>query len=215
MTFAQLYAYITERFALSLTEAQIKEHINEVYKDLTRLFTPDYIETNNTLSVAAHARTVDLTFAVRKVQYVKTRSGTTYRLLREIRKDALLLPYAAEGTPVRWGLDGVLTTGYLRLFVDPAADAEIGLSIDYEPVPAALALDADTPQYIPAEYHFLIALGALAEGLAFQEDWENAKYWEGRYRDEVNTMIINLALNAPDNFPNLSKKLMVGGGSKK
>lgn len=210
MTLAELYNYAIDRFALSLTEVQIKEHLNEVYKDLTRIFTPDFITTDNTLSVAAGARTVNLTFPCRKVQYVKSRSGTTYTLLREVKKEALLLPHVTAGTPIRWGIDGVLTSGYLRLFVDPAAAAETGLSIDYEPAPATLA-DGDAPLYIPAEYHHLIALGGLALCLAAQEDWQNAQYWDGRFRDEVNTMIINLGLVASDNFPNIGLKIMAGG----
>ena len=212
MTYLELYTYVTGRFSLSLSAAQIKEHINEVYKDLTRIFTPDYIETNNTISVLITARTVDLTFAARKVWAVKRRSGTTYTPMREIRKDALLLPYVAAGVPARWGIDGQAATGYLRLFVDPSALAATDISVDYEPVPATMTADGDIPKYIPVEYHHLIALGALAIGLAAQEDWQNAQYWEGRFRDEVNSMIVTLSLNAPDNFPNISK--MAGGGKK-
>jgi hypothetical protein len=210
MTYLELYTYITGRFALSLTAAQIKEHVNEIYRDLSRLFTPRFIETNAALSTVAHTATLDLTFDARKIHAVKTNVATVRTLLREVDRNAMLTPAPAEGTPKYWAVKGKTATGYFTLLFDPPPAAAVALDIDYEPVPAVMTADADIPRYIPLEYQYLIALGALAEGLATQEDWQNAQYWEGRYRDEVNQMILQLGLEA---IPDM--KMMTAGGGKK
>lgn len=94
----------------------------------------------------------------------------------------------------------------IKFAVIPTSTSAYNLTVQYEPVPTILSSSSDVPQYIPVEYHHLIAWGTLAilASLPGQEDWEVAQAWEARFRFGVNEMIDNLGLVAPENYPSIA-----------
>lgn len=204
MNLQQLDNYITDRYTSSLTEENRKNHINEVYFDLTRAFTPDITETNDsTLSTVADEAIVALSWGARQIKRIFVQDGPVRHRLRRVSEQALLRSGDSD-LPRFWAPYGNTQSGgvnYLRFFLSPAPDAIYPLVLDYEPVPDILAANTDIPEYFPAEYHYLIAWGVLAILASQQEDWEVAQAWEARFRGTVNEMLTTLGIAAPENYP--------------
>ena len=206
MNFQELDSYITSRYTSSLAILDRKAHINEVYLDLSRVFTPDITEENATLSTVVAQNIVTMTFATRQIKHIHTSTVGVRTPLRRIMQEAIVYP-VTSGKPTRWAPFGntqVTGANRARVLLNPTPNAIFGLVVAYEPVPAALSLDADVPKYIPEDYHKLIAWGSIAILASNQEDWDVGQMWETRYRSGVNEMIATLGLNAPENFPSLA-----------
>ena len=206
MQFSEIDNYITSRYTSSLSTADRKAHINEVYLDLSRVFTPDITEESAALSTVVAQNVVTMTFATRQIKHIHTSAAGVRTPLRRIMQEAIVYP-VTSGKPTRWAPFGntqVVGANRAQVLLNPTPNAIINLVIAYEPVPANLSLDADVPKYIPEGYHHLIAWGSIAILASNQEDWDVAQMWEARFRSGVNEMIATLGLNAPENFPSLA-----------
>ena len=208
MQFSAIDSYVTGRYTSSLATADRKKHINEVYLDLSRVFTADITEENATISTVSAQNVVTMTFGTRQIKRIYTSAAGVRTPLRRIREEAIVYP-VTSGTPTRWAPFGnTQVTGVNRaqVILNPTPNAILSLVIAYEPVPAELSADADVPRYIPEEYHNLIAWGSIAilASLPGTEDWNVGQMWEARFRNGVNEMIATLGLNAPENFPSLA-----------
>lgn len=184
--------YVTKRLAFSVTPQERMKHINEVYLDLTRFFTIDHTE-KITVTAAEF-----VTVPARKVEFIICEGER----LRKVHKQSFLYPLAA-GKPKYWA-----EWGNNEIVFAPIPDAEYDLEIYIEPEPEALATNDAVVKYIPEEYQYLVAWGALAVLAATQEDWSLAQYWETKYRDGVNEMLRYLGLSK--RFSNL--RFLAGGG---
>lgn len=103
MNLGELQTYITDRYTPSLESSEYKEHINEVYRDLSRLFTADYIEESTSLSTSTGSALVSSTWEMRQLKSVHAHIGGTRTPLKQVHKEALVYPLA-EGTPKFWAL---------------------------------------------------------------------------------------------------------------
>lgn len=190
MQLSEIISYITDRYTPVLATTKVTKHINEIYLDITRPFTLD-ITKEATINTVAKQKTVDFTMSARNVKYILG--------LRRIDKRAIVYPQG-EGKPKRWDM----LESNAKAILDPIPDAVYTHTVQYEPLPLVLALDADEPLYIPSEYHHLIAWGTMAIVASIDEDDETAAMWEARYRDGVNQMVLHLGLTAPENYPSLA-----------
>lgn len=286
MNLNEIDSYITARYVSFLSDEERIRHLNEVYLDLSRIFTVDSIEelsgegidtkpNDNSFVMPIVARAIDSVFVKEeKDGYVigdaellarlvvaadislldipglmgievddimdkydlnkdstldvndkvkveqKIENNSFHKRLKKVNKNAIIFPqqrgagysdgsfFKRIGTDdiflkvKRWAVNRSVGNRFELIF-DPIPRGTIPLLIRYEPMPAGLEADSDVPQYIPEEYHYLIAWGSLAliASLPGQEDWEVAQVWESRYRDGVNNMISALGMNAPDNYP--------------
>lgn len=190
MQLLEIKTYISERF-ISILEAEgILQHINEIYLDITRPFTLD-ITKEAEIETVAEEKVITLALDSRNIKYI--------RGLRHVDRRAIVYPQGA-GKPKRWN---VLESN-TKVLLDPIPDDVYLYTVEYEPLPVKLALDADIPLYIPSEYHHLIAWGTIAILASIQEDFKASDTWEARYRDGINNMLTHLGISAPENYPNLS-----------
>ena len=207
MQFSDIDSYVTGRYTSSLDATDRKVHINEVYLDLTRAFTPDITEINDdTLSTTEDEDTLTLTWKARQVKRVFLLNDAARVRLRRVSEQALIRG-GDGGLPRYWtpyGNTQSAGANYLRFLVNPAPDGVYPVIVEYEPVPVALSADTDIPAYIPEEYHYLIAWGVIAILASHQEDWNVANAWEARFRGAVNEMLATLGITAPENYPNLA-----------
>ena len=207
MQFSDIDSYVTGRYISSLDVPGRKAHINEVYFDLTRAFTPDITEINDdTLSTVEDEDTLTLTWKARQIKKVSLLNDTARVRLRRVSEQALIRD-GESGLPRYWSPYGNTQNAgvnYLRFLLNPAPDGIYPVIVEYEPSPVALSADTDVPAYIPEEYHHLIAWGVIAILASHQEDWNAANAWEARFRGAVNEMLLTLGITAPENYPNLA-----------
>ena len=207
MQFSDIDSYVTSRYVSSLEAADRKAHINEVYLDLTRAFTPDIIEVNDdSLSTVENEDSITLTWKARQTKRVFLLDDAVRLRLRRVSEQALTRG-GESALPRYWAPYGNTQnagSNYLRFLVNPVPDGIYPVIVEYEPVPVALSGDADVPAYIPEEYHHLIAWGVIAILASMQEDWNVAQAWEARFRGAVNEMLTTLGIVAPENYPNLT-----------
>jgi len=298
MNLLELDNYVTSRYISEFEDMERRQHINEIYLDLTRVFTPDSIEElydPGEVATQAGVNSFIMPVAARKVAAVfveeqaegytindknvideyllerltlknikdgmgiteeecmdifdtnqdgslditdtanillKINRNSARKRLKMVNKNAITHPqqrgagYNAEtekffkrvGTDnillktKRWAFNRMVQSGgknRIEVIFDPVPRGSIPLYIRYEPIPELLADNTDVPQYIPEEYHYLIAWGAIAL-LASQpgtEDWNVAQAWEARFRAGVNEMLQILGLTSPDNYPSI---VMIG-----
>ena len=75
MQFSVIDDYVTDRYASELATADRKKHINEVYLDLSRIFTPDITEESAALSTVVAQNVVTMTFATRQIKHIHVCRG--------------------------------------------------------------------------------------------------------------------------------------------
>lgn len=207
MQFSDIDSYVTSRYVSSLEAADRKAHINEVYLDLTRAFTPDIIEVNDdSLSTVENEDSITLTWKARQIKRIFLLDDAARIRLRRISEQALTRG-GDSALPKYWAPYGNTQSAgsnYLRFLVNPVPDGIYPVIVEYEPSPVALTAGTDVPAYIPEEYHHLIAWGTIAILASHQEDWNVANAWEARFRGAVNEMLLTLGITAPENYPNLA-----------
>lgn len=205
--------YIKTRYPTDLGEHEFTQHINEVYRDVTTLFTPDTTETYQDVSfITVDGQAIyQLPVLSRTIKQVHMDDSGVIRL-RTMMEESLLYP-RTEGTPVRWypfgfkdGEPGV----YQEFGLDPVPDTDAAgkdLIVLYEPIPVAMEANDDEPEYVPEEMHYLICWGALAILAGKQEDYNNSQYWEAKYRNAFNEKLVNLGRSRHANFPEATRKI--------
>lgn len=214
MNLSDLRIYITARYATPLTGTEIDQHINEAYKDLSRIFTPDANAEESIPTASGGFR-----YYVPDCRSIKeVRTSAAGERLREISYAAVLHP-RRSGTPTRWfpyGESSSAGTDVLMAFgLDPIPDASESVFVRFEPEPVDLSGDSAIPDYIPEEYHHLIAWGALAAIAGHAEDYGVAQYWDTQYRSAYNGILVKLGRTAPTNFPTVSMTSQPPQGGKK
>jgi len=151
--------YIKTRYPTELGEAEFTAHLNEVYRDVSTLFTPDTTEVYGdaafiTVDGQAVYQLPELSRAIKQVHLDTVASGIVR--LRTMMEESILYP-RATGIPVRWYPFGFrdATPGIKQEFgLDPVPDAAVADSVGrelivyYEPVPVALEANDDEPEYV-------------------------------------------------------------------
>ena len=208
MTFQELLIYIKNRYPSSLSETEVEEHINEVYKDLSRLFTKDVIEEEEKQTNLGEEN-YTLSSPSRRIREVHLDVNERKRL-RSMKAEARIFP-RKEGTPKRWfpyGVDKGQSNIKQMFGLDPIPDSQYAIYILYEPLPEGMAEDTDIPSYIPEEHHYLIGWGAMALIAGKEEDYNAAQHWDIRYRSAVNEILVSMGIY-PENVPEASKQSAV------
>ena len=138
MQFSDIDSYVTGRYTSSLDATDRKVHINEVYLDLTRAFTPDITEINDdTLSTTEDEDTLTLTWKARQVKRVFLLNDAARVRLRRVSEQALIRG-GDGGLPRYWTPYGNIQSAganYLRFLVNPAPDGIYPVIVEYEPLP--------------------------------------------------------------------------------
>lgn len=212
MDLVTLRTYITARYATPLASVEIDQHINEAYQDLSRIFTPDSSGEESVNTVTGGDQYY---VACRTIKEIRT--AITGSRLRETSYAAVLHP-RRSGTPARWYPIGESLGGGSDVMIvfglDPLPDVSDSVYVRFEPVPRELIVDADVPDYIPEEYHHLIAWGALATIAGHAEDYSVAQYWDTQYRSAYNGILIKLGRTAATHFPTTVAASAPQGGKK-
>lgn len=184
----ELLLYVTDRYPSSLSETSIEGHVNEVYRDLSQLFTPENIVVESGLSAPAFQEEITVPVGARSIRRVYLGTGANRSPLRSISRAALNYP-RADGTPRRWFYAGTVVSGTnvrFQIGLDPLQDGGQTLTVEYEPEPEVMSADTDVPVMVPTEHHHLIAWGAIALVAGQQQDYTVAQNWEVRYRAAFN-----------------------------
>ena len=211
--------YIRTRYATDLGEAEFTAHINEVYRDVSTLFTPDVTETyeDDSFITVTEQAVYRLPVLSRQIKQVHFETGEGNVRLRTMMEESLIYP-RRKGVPIYWysfGFkDASPASGIKQEFgLDPVPDDSVADSVGkklivlYEPVPVALEANDDQPEYVPEELHYLICWGTLAILAGKQEDYNTAQYWEAKYRSAYNEKLMNLGKSRYANFPEATRKL--------
>ena len=217
MTLQELRNYIKSRYATDASDVEIDDHINEVYRDIYRIFTPDTTEeySDAAFVTVSEQPVYELPKSTRSIKQVHiTPAAGSRTRLRSMKEDALLYP-RLSGTPIRWYPYGfkeaVAGTDVVQKFgLDPIPDtaaADGAIHVLYEPSPDAMADNDDSPTYIPEEMHYLIAWGALAVLAGKQEDYNQAQHWDARYRNAYNEALVKLGKSRHANFPEAARSV--------
>ena len=217
MNLQEMSNYIRTRYPTDLGELEFTAHLNEVYRDVSTLFTPDVTELYEDagfITVTAQA-IYQLPELSRQIKQVHFETGGGNIRLRTMMEESLIYP-RREGVPIYWYPFGFkdATPGIKQEFgLDPvpiAATADsVGkkLIVLYEPVPEALENNADEPEYVPEEAHHLICWGTLGILAAKQEDYNTAQHWTGRYTNAYNDMLVRMGRSRYANFPEAGRRI--------
>lgn len=217
MDLQAMSSYIRTRYATDLGEAEFTAHINEVYRDVSTLFTPDVTETYEeaTFITADKQAVYQLPVLSRQIKQVHFETAEGNIRLRTMLEESLLYP-RRTGVPIYWYSFGFkdASPGIKQEFgLDPVPDVAVADSVGkklivlYEPVPVALEANTDQPEYVPEELHYLICWGTLAILAGKQEDYNTAQYWEAKYRSAYNEKLTNLGRSRYANFPEAARKV--------
>lgn len=214
MDLQTMRAYIRSRYASALTDVELDDHINEAYRDLSLLFTPDTVEDDATLLTVVGQATYTLTKDSRRIREVHLGTGASRIRLRSVRHEAIVYP-RASGVPTRWYAFGMKSQGTnvrQQFGLDPVpATAGTTLSVMYEPEPGEFLTDTSTPLYVPEEFHAIICYGALSLAAGQQQDYNVSQHWQSRFTAAYNDLTDKLGRIAKSNFPEATKP---GGGSQ-
>jgi hypothetical protein len=207
MTLLELMALVENEYGdITLPEQKIKDKINIVYRDLSRLYTRETIEKDDDLVTVAGQEIYTLGSDSRQILAVYLGENR----LRNIRAEARLFP-RPEGTPVRWftyGMGAVTENVKQRFGLDPVPDeADISITVDYEPMPADLTESDDNVAYIPEEKQHLIAWGAIGILAGIEEDYDIAQNFESRYKNGYNELMIEMGIFRESNYPVTAKQV--------
>lgn len=215
MDLQELRVYVTSRYQSEATETEIDQHLNEIYRDLSRLFTADTPVSDTSVNTVVNKETYQVPQNSRRIRRVFLGAGAGRAPLRSIREDALLFP-RQTGVPRRWYVAGMSEVGgdvRQSFGLDPIPNAVQALTIEYEPEPAELDMDTDAVQFIPEESQHLIAFGALAIVAGRNQDYNVASMWEQRYRAGYNELSAALGRTGiSSNFPEIAKATQGAGG---
>jgi len=191
---------------ITLPEQKIKDKINIVYRDLSRLYTRETIEEDDDLVTVAGQEIYTLGSDSRQILAVYLGENR----LRNIRAEARLFP-RPEGTPIRWftyGMGAATENVKQRFGLDPVPDeADISITVDYEPMPADLTESDDNVAYIPEEKQHLIAWGAIGILAGIEEDYDIAQNFESRYKNGYNELMIEMGIFRESNYPVTAKQV--------
>ena len=201
MTLLELMALVENEYGdITLPEQKIKDKINIVYRDLSRLYTRETIEEDDDLVTVAGQEIYTLGSDSRQILAVYLGENR----LRNIRAEARLFP-RPEGTPIRWftyGMGAATENVKQRFGLDPVPDeADISITVDYEPMPADLTESDDNVAYIPEEKQHLIAWGAIGILAGIEEDYDIAQNFESRYKNGYNELMIEMGVFRESNYP--------------
>lgn len=103
MDLGEIRSYVSARLTASLSTDDIDDHINEVAKDLSRLFTADFIEESTALSTSTSSHLVASTWEMRQLKSVHAYIDGDRTPLMKVNKEALVYPLQS-GTPKFWAL---------------------------------------------------------------------------------------------------------------
>lgn len=185
MTLLELREYVKARAgSTKLVDAEITQHINEAYREISGLFTNNLVKRDTTtLVTVAGRRLYSLNTDVRVLRrlYMIDADGKEKRL-ELVSEREVAVPYA-EGEPANYYLAGTtLVNNILRTQVglDPvptSSYANLALVQEYEPYPPVLVYDVDTPVWVPEAWHHLIAHRALVLVAKSAGEWGTASAW--------------------------------------
>ncbi len=208
--------YIRTRYEPGLGETEMEAHINEVYRDLSTLFTPDMTEEypagGETFETAFETAVYTMPVATRTIKQVHIRDASNDRIrLRSMMPESLLYP-RETGFPLRWYAygytEGTASGVFQKFGLDPIPAAPGSpLIVLYEPIPGELYSNDDVPEYVPAELHYLICWGTIAILAGRNEDYNNAQYWESKYRAAFNERMLFMGQNIHLNHPEVSRRI--------
>jgi len=213
MNLQEMTNYIKTRYPTELGEHEFSAHINEVYRDVSTLFTPDTTEVykDGGFGTEQDQAIYQLPVLSRVIKQVHMDNSGVIRL-RTMMEESLLYP-RQKGTPVRWypfGFKDAEPGVYQEFGLDPVPDTDAAgkeLIVLYEPIPEALEANDDEPEYVPEELHYLICWGTLAILAGNQQDYNTSQYWESKYRAAYNEKLVNLGRSRHANFPEASRKV--------
>lgn len=207
-------AYIRARYASALTDAELDDHINEAYRDVSLLFTPDTLEDDAALLTVIGQATYTMTKDSRRIREVHVGTGASRTRLRSMRHEAIVYP-RVNGVPTRWYAFGMKSNGTnvrQQFGLDPVPDAAgTALTVMYEPEPSVLGTDTSTPLYVPEEFHSIICYGALSLSAGQQQDYNVSQHWQQRFTASYNELTDKLGRISKTNFPEATKP---GGGGQ-
>ncbi len=206
MDLQEMTNYIKTRYPTELMEHEIGFHLNEIYRDVSTLFTPDTTETTTISTVVSQEiyEMDELSRTIKQILYDDVR-------LRTMMAESLRYPRGIDATPLRWypfGFREVTAGGVYQVFgLDPVPDAIETMTIYYEPIPEMLIASDDEPEYIPDEMHYLVCWGTLAILAGNQQDYNTSQYWEAKYRAAYNEKLVQLGRSRYANFPEAARKV--------
>lgn len=220
MNLQEMTNYIKTRYPTELQEHEFSYHLNEAYRDVATLFTPDVTETHQasgtfqTSSGEAVYMVPELSRTIKQIHMDSSTGGTTGPMvrLRSMMEESLMYPREL-GVPVRWYPFGFKeSTGggvYQEFGLDPVPDTDVerDLHVLYEPVPVELVNNADEPEYVPEEYHHLICWKTLAVLAGNQQDYNTAQNWNALYTNAYNEILLRLGRSRHANFPEAARRV--------
>ena len=201
MTFTEIYTAAADQFGDTSAAmiVRIKRYINWSQQDVcARLDTGDFLYKASTIATVAATKLYSLASDAEKVMDI-TISGAKWLLDHVTREDLDNLDPArtATGTPYYWTEAGRDASGYLQIELYPVPDAIVTLGYNYRKASTDLSNDSDK-SIIPAKYHKVLYLGALAQCYDYDQDPSSITYWT-QYDNMVETMRQDLMSGSEDN----------------
>ena len=212
MTLQEIMLYVKSRYDVGATDSEILEHANEVYRDLSKPFTLDVVEEDSSLATATDQAVYTLGEDSRRIREVHIDDGTGTRIrLHSVRPQSILYP-RLTGVPLRWYVAGMDSSVNVRqqFGLDPVptvSEDGLDLWVVYEPEPASLVNDSDTPRYIPVELHYLIAWGTIAILAGREENYNVSQHWQARYTNHFNEVLMTHSRAGKLNFPESARQV--------
>lgn len=105
---------------------------------------------------------------------------------------------ASQGSPYAYAMDGP------NIHLYPTPDGAYSLELRYWQMPAPLVADTDVPS-LPADWHKLLWIYAVAECYAGEDDPQTAQYWTSRFQQGLADFTANAR------FPNSDRSHQVKG----
>lgn len=207
MDLQEIRNYVRGRYSTDLTDAELDDHINEAYKDVSNLFTPDSIHTMALTTTSGQSEYV-LPEHSRRIRQIRIGS----QRLRSIRYDSVVFP-RLSGSPIRWypyGWTSVNGDDRQAFGLDPIPTTTAAITILVEPQPNRLVDDHDSPEEVPDEFQYLICWMTISLAAGQAQDYNVAQNWDARYRVEYNEVLAKMAGLGRGNFPDGGHQ--AGGG---
>lgn len=165
-------AYVRDRLSISSSDSAKTTQINTALNQERYRLNAEFRlkKTTDTLDVNADSETVTLPADVVEILSLYT---SDYLLQPLTEQEFALLGTSASTGPQVYVVDGSSTT--LRIRPYPTESEADALTIYYVQRPTALSSDSDTPSELPAEFHDLIAEGAIYRIAQSEEDQDLAR----------------------------------------
>ncbi len=200
----------------------IKSGINEAYAEIAGLRDWETLKNTGTITTSSgdmEYTPITSTTSIPRIRRIDSLlDETNNRYLDEVARSDFERDYpyvdpslaANQGTPTLWFTSSYTSNRDVQIKLWQVPNSTLTLRMWWYEEPVELVLDADVPR-IPDQYHYGLAFHAITKYYEFQEMFQKAEYYRGKF-NAYKATIQEAEYNDTDEMPEVKPQTLNRGG---